>query len=246
MFSPSDRAALRAALLDRARADSRISAAALTGSAAETKEDQWSDIDLAFAAADISAALADFTAYLYDSHAAVHHTDIQAGPWTYRVFLLANTLQVDLAFVPPDHFRALAPTFQLVFGEANPPAHMPPPAAEPVIGMAWLHALHARSALHRNHLWQAACMAEGVRNHALTLACLRLDLPAAHARGFDRLPAAITAPLAAAFPAQLTPAALRDAFEAATHALLAEIQHADPALAARLRAPLLELIQPPF
>jgi hypothetical protein len=37
----------------------------------------------------------------------------------YRVLLLDNTLQVDLAFWPATEFGAIAPTFRLLFGRAN-------------------------------------------------------------------------------------------------------------------------------
>jgi predicted nucleotidyltransferase len=51
VFTPDGRARLRDALLSVARADERISGAALTGSAASGSEDRWSDIDLALAGA---------------------------------------------------------------------------------------------------------------------------------------------------------------------------------------------------
>ena len=48
MFSVRDREQLRDELVAAAKADSRISGAALTGSGAVGAEDEWSDIDLAF------------------------------------------------------------------------------------------------------------------------------------------------------------------------------------------------------
>ena len=51
MFTPEERARLRSDLLDHASRDARISGAAITGSAAEEREDRWSDIDLAFGVA---------------------------------------------------------------------------------------------------------------------------------------------------------------------------------------------------
>jgi predicted nucleotidyltransferase len=52
MFSHGERDALREELLAAARADGRIDAAAIVGSAAVNREDQWSDIDLAFRVVD--------------------------------------------------------------------------------------------------------------------------------------------------------------------------------------------------
>jgi hypothetical protein len=127
MFTTEERERLRADLLEYAAGDERISGAAVTGSAADSREDEWSDIDLAFGVsvgANLQAVISDWTAHLYDRHLALHHFDVLSGSWTYRVFLLHNTLQVDLAFVVETEFRALAPTFRLMFGQVNPP----PPA----------------------------------------------------------------------------------------------------------------------
>ena len=158
MFTIEDRATLRSNLLERAARDRRITGAAITGSAAESREDRWSDIDLAFgvaAEAQLPDVLVDWTAPMYEEHGAVHHLDVLAGPWTYRVFFLANTLQVDLAFVTEAEFRALAPSFRLVSGKAVEPRTPPAPSIGWIIGMAWLHALHARSSIARGKLWQA-------------------------------------------------------------------------------------------
>jgi hypothetical protein len=99
MFTPEQRASVRADLLEYAAKDYRVSGAAITGSAAIESEDKWSDIDLAFGladAADQAAVLSDWTSYMYEKHLALHHLDVTAGAWIYRVFLLPGTLQVDL------------------------------------------------------------------------------------------------------------------------------------------------------
>src|SRR4029077_9057957 len=96
---------LREALLEAASTDERISGAAVTGSASENREDRWSDIDLAFGIRngyDLQVALADWTGRMYKQHGALHHVDVHAGAWIYRVFLLSHILQVDLAFVPQE------------------------------------------------------------------------------------------------------------------------------------------------
>ena len=122
MFTPQQRAHLRSELLDRAVGDGRIAGAAITGSAAFGCEDEWSDIDVAFSVVDgthSAEVISDWSRHMYDRYQAVHHVDITAGAWLYRVFLLPNTLQVDLAFVPASEFLPLAPSFQLVFGSAR-------------------------------------------------------------------------------------------------------------------------------
>lgn len=91
MFTAKDRTHLRDDLLEFASNDDRITGAAVTGSAADFKYDQWSDVDLAFgvsAASNLPGVLADWTARMYDRHGALHHLDVIAGAWTYRVFLL--------------------------------------------------------------------------------------------------------------------------------------------------------------
>src|SRR5947208_2189958 len=143
MFTPELRARLRSDLLESAAGDQRISAGAITGSAAVNSEDRWSDIDLAFGvvnAIELPSVLSDWTAFMYHQHLALHHLDVKFGEWIYRVFLLPETLQVDLAFVPATEFRALAPTFRLVFGTANESRHAPPPIPAEIIGFGWLYA----------------------------------------------------------------------------------------------------------
>lgn len=248
MFTPEDRARVRSNLLEFAGNDTRITGAAVTGSAAEAREDEWSDVDLAFgvaAAADLPSVLADWTAHMYDRHHALHHLDVIAGAWTYRVFLLANTLQVDLAFVVETDFRGLAPTFRLILGKANEPRHPSPPQAAAIMGMAWLYALHARSCIARRKLWQAEYMISGVRDNALALACVRHGLPATQGRGMDLLPTGVAAQFEDALVRQLNTTELSRAFKAAIQGLLRELRTADAELAGRLEAGLIQLTETP-
>lgn len=238
MFTPEDRLWIRSTLLGNAAVDERISGAAITGSGATDHEDTWSDIDLAFGVAadiDVPNVIADWTAHMYDEHAALHHVDLRFGPWVYRAFLLANTLQVDLGFVPAAQFRPMAETFRLVFGKANEPQNMPSPVASDLIGMGWLYALHVRSCIGRKKFWQAEYMISGVRDHALALACIRHGLPAVYGRGMDLLPTREAAPFESALVRQLDAPELSRAFRVVVHQLLFEINAADPGLGARLR-----------
>lgn len=241
IFTPEERESLRSELLERAARDQRISGAAITGSAAASREDRWSDIDLAFGvkdAGELSIVLSDWTAHMYDRHQALDHLDVTAGAWIYRVFLLSSTLQVDLAFVPGAEFRALAPTFRLVSGEANEPQHVGPPPAATVIGFAWLYAFHARSCIARGNVWQAEYMISGIRDNALALACIRHGLPAVHGRGVDLLPKEVAAEFEGALVRRLDAAELSRAFRVAMDGLLREIRCADEPLARRLQAAL--------
>ena len=245
-FSAEQRARLRADLLEYAARDRRISGAAITGSAAAGAEDEWSDIDLALGVADsarLPDVLSDWTEHMYGQRFALHHVDVAFGAWIYRVFLLPGALQVDLAFAPAAEFRALAPSFRLMFGEASEPRHLQPPQPATLIGLAWLHALHARSSIARGHFWQAEYMISGVRDHALALACLRHGLPAAHARGFDQLPAGLTRQFEASLVRHLDLTELSRAFRVALQGLLIEVRNMDENLAGRLEATLTNLSQ---
>ena len=244
MFSVDDRAALRDALIDAARRDVRITGVALTGSSSTGAEDRWSDIDLAFGVAggaNRAALIAEWTERMYRDHDAVHHTDVMAGAALFRVFLLRNTLQVDLAFWPESEFGAIATTFRLVSGSARERPAFPGPSAEPLIGMAWLYALHARSCIARGKVWQAEYMISGVRDHVLALACVRHGVPAVQGRGMDMLPRAVAAPMVDALVRSLDVAELRRAFAAACELLLVEVDGVDASLGERLSVPSREL-----
>ncbi len=97
----AERAALRATLIQAAHTDPRISGAALTGSAALDREDRWSDIDLALSVTGPEAdVVADWTEGMFAETRAVDHVDLFRAGTRFRVFLLASTLQVDVAFWP--------------------------------------------------------------------------------------------------------------------------------------------------
>lgn len=244
MFTERERDSLRDVLVAAARDDGRIGGVALTGSGAVGAEDEWSDIDLAFGlkdGVDQAAVIADWTAVMYGEHECIHHTDVRSRGTVYRVFLLATTLQVDIAFAPTAEFGAKAPTFRLLFGEAVEQVPFGEPAAVELIGMGWLYALHARSSIARGKVWQAEYMISGLRDQVLTLACLRLGFPSSQGRGLHLLPQATTAALEPALVRSVDLTELTRAFRAAVVVLLAEIELVEPALAARLEGPLREL-----
>jgi predicted nucleotidyltransferase len=244
MFTPEDRTRLRDELVAAARADPRVTGCALTGSAAAGAEDRWSDIDLAVAVAagaDPGAVAADWTDRMYRAGRAVHHLDMYRGDTLFRVFLLADTLQVDIAFWPAAEFGAYGPNFQLLFGAAREPPTRPPAAAAELVGLGWLYALHVRSGIERGRPWQAEYMLSAMRDQVLALACLRHGLPAVEGRGIDRLPPEVTAPVTEGLVRSLDAAELWRAFRVVTEAMIAEIERADPGLAGRLAPVLREL-----
>ncbi|MDI5962601.1 hypothetical protein [Streptantibioticus silvisoli] len=241
MFTGERREQVTALLLERARSDERITGAAITGSTARGAVDRWSDLDLFLGVADpgrVAATAREWTAFAHRELGALHHFELRAGAAVYVVLLLGDLLEVDLGFTPADAFGPLgAGAFHTVFGDPAPRAPAP---ADPggLAGHGWHHVLHAAAAVDRGQLWRAAYWINSLRDRILDLACVRHDLPVDHAKGADRLPPEVTAPLLATLVAELTPPALRRSLRAATAAYLTELRYHDAELAASLTGPL--------
>src|SRR5437667_6992359 len=172
MFSRDEREHIRSALVRAAQADSNITGAAHLGSAAAARLDDGSDIDLALCVphdAAVDDVIASGTARLYENHGAVAHCDVRRGETLYRVFLLRNTLQVDISFWPADRFRATGPKFTLIFGISNEAQPSPAESTVELIGLAWLYGLHVRSSIARHRLLQAEYMLSNMRNRVIAL-----------------------------------------------------------------------------
>jgi hypothetical protein len=241
VFTVEQRNALREHVLRLGEADDRVVAGAVVGSLALGGGDRFSDVDLTFAIAGhvpVSDVLADWTARLTGELGAVWLTDLERGPTVYRVFLLPGALQLDLSMTPADRFGPAGPRFRLVFGETAPggpgagppagPVFIPtPPVARDLFGWGVIYALHARACIERRRVWQAEHYVGAVRDHALSLACLRRGLIAVQARGYDDLPAGALAGFAGTHVAAVEPAALRAALAAAVLALTREGTAAD-------------------
>jgi len=239
VFTPSERDQLLAALISHARADPRVTGAAVTGSGASDRTDRWSDIDFALGiAGDRDEVMADWTAYVYAEHGAVHHMDVPSRSAIYRVFLLPHTLQVDIAFVPAAEFGATAPTFRLLFGTALDQPPTPGVDARAEIDMAWLYALHVRSSIERRRFWQAEYMLGGLRNAVLSLMALRHGVTAVQGRGLHLLPSNATNAALATLVGSLDEAGLRRAFRAAVELLIEEAAYVDAELTKVLSGPL--------
>jgi hypothetical protein len=242
VFTVEQRDALREHLLRLAAEDDRVVAGAAVGSLAVNAGDRFSDLDLTFGVSDhapVADVLDDWTRALVDELDAVHLVDLERGPTTYRVFLLPDALQFDLSMTPAAQFRPAGPRFRLLFGETAGDAEAPtPPVAADLFGWGVIYALHARACIERGRVWQAEHYVGAVRDHALALACLRQELPAVQARGYDDLPPETLARLEAAHVGAVEPEALRSALAASVLALLregaeAQLPHGD-AVAQRL------------
>jgi hypothetical protein len=225
MFSVEERNRIRDRVLELASSDARVVAGAVVGSLALSEGDRWSDLDLTFAVADgvdLSGVLADWTATIAGEFEAVHLFDLVAGPSVYRVFLLPGCLQFDLSFTPASAFGATSPRFRLLFGTAVEKPYLPSPSPREHFGYAVHHALRARFSIERGRVWQAEYWISGVRDYALDLACLRLNLPARNGRGYDDLPANTRDAFQAALVRSLEPTELLRALRTATEELLRE------------------------
>jgi hypothetical protein len=120
----------------------------------------------------------------------------------------------------------------------------PAPDRELVFGLLWHHCLHAWICLRRQRWWQAEHWISAARDHLITLACLRLDLPAAYAKGAHLLPDEVTRALEQTLVRELTETELGRALTAVVTAAMTELKRSDTDLADTLNPMLAELIQP--
>jgi hypothetical protein len=82
--------------------------------------------------------------------------------------------------------------------------------------------IYALQCIERGRVWQAEHYVGAVRDHALSLACLRHGLLAVQARGYDDLSADILARFDDAHVGAVEPDALRRALAASVLALMRE------------------------
>jgi hypothetical protein len=240
VFTVEQRDDLRERVLRLAGEDDRVVAGAAVGSLAVDGGDRFSDLDLAFGIADrvpVAAVLDAWTTALEDDLGAVRLADLERGLTIYRVFLLPDALQFDLSMTPAAQFRPAGPRFRLLFGKAaadqsavpTPRGSLfiaTPPVAEDIFGWGVIYALHARACIARRRLWQAEHYVSAVRDHGLSLACLREGRPVVQARGYDDLSAETLARFDDTHVGTLDAEALRVALAASVRALMEEGAHA--------------------
>jgi predicted nucleotidyltransferase len=243
MFTTDERERVLRDLISLAKAAPDVSAAAVTGSTATGDGDRWSDLDLALSVwGPLDAAIDRWTALLIADFGVLHHWDLRSGTVVYRAFLLSNGLEVDLGFYPEGDFGPRGPAWRPVFGTADQPATAGEQDPGDLIGHAWHHVLHARTSVARGHWWQAEHWIGATRTQVIALAALRLGLPASYAKGAHLLPDEVTASLTETLVRHLDEVELRRALKAVVAALEAELQNADPRLAAKLAPVLAEAV----
>lgn len=228
MFTIAERQRVSDHVLAMADRDDRIVAAAVVGSLALGGGDQWSDVDLTFGVADgfdVDDVLADWTPEIERELDGTHLFDLPAGGAIYRVFMMRDCLQLDISFTPAAQFRPGSPRFRLIFGNAGEPKTSAPQSVMDLVGWSVLWARHARVCLERGDFWQAVFCVNELRDNAMSLACIRHELPSRFGKGFDDLPEEVRAPFVSCIPGSLEPEEIRRALEASVRAFAA-----DPAL----------------
>jgi hypothetical protein len=194
MFTVEERDRVRDRVLELARSDERVVAAAIIGSFAEGRSDRWSDLDLTFGVVDgrRDAVLEDWTATLVDELGARRLFDLPSGPSIYRVLLFPGSLQVDLSFTPASEFGPRGGAFEVVFGSVEKTGEPPRPAFPASdadrFGLAVHHLVRVRICVERDRPWQAAYWLGEARDEIVVLACGRRGLPTSYGRGVDALP----------------------------------------------------------
>jgi hypothetical protein len=241
MFTPEERDRVRARVLELARADERITGGARTGSRSVGAEDKWSDIDTAFGLAegiDREDILRDWTEVLEREFDVVHVFDQPYGPTLYRVYVLSNGLELDIALTPAAQFGPRGPTFELQFGESAKLPEAEPPGIHFLIGYSWIYVLAGRAAAERGKLWQAVNFLNAARDQVFALAAIRFGLQHAYARGVHLLDRGITDPWKETLVRSLERDELLSSLKVAAGLVLREVAEHDAELAERLRAPL--------
>ena len=226
MFSAEYRERVGEQLIEIARNDAAISAAAVVGSSA-SGGDRWSDLDLTFAVAEghsVQDVLKSWTDRVDAEFEAVVLLDVPFLSTIYRVFLFPGALQVDLSFTPASEFGARGPRFKLIFGEAVERPFTPPPSPEDLFGIGVHHAVRAHICIERGLLMQAEYWLHEIRNQGLSLACCRHGLEPSHGRGLDKLPTSVKHAFAGTLVTDITVDELRRALAIATSGLLREAE----------------------
>ena len=229
-------------MLQLAKDDDRVIAGAIVGSLALGGGDRFSDLDLTFGIRDttpVGRVLDDWTQTLSDELQAVAVVDLVRASTVYRVFVLPDALQFDLSMTPAADFRPGGPRFRLLFGEiATARAQAPtasdrgsifiatPPEAADLFGWGVIYALHSRACIERGRLWQAEHYVGAVRDHALSLACVREGKTVVQARGYDDLSPSTHARFEGTHVGSLETDSLRAALTASLRALMLEASEA--------------------
>lgn len=223
MYSIEERKRVQDFLITKAKADQRISDAAIVGSESIGANDQWSDIDLSFGIKEgfsISKVIDDWTSILETECSAGQLLDVTYQNSIFRVFLLPNCLQIDLSFTPASKFGAITDNFLLLFGQQKETSKQQPPNPQDVYGYALLYTLKIKRAIERTRYWQAFHYLNTCRQYVQQLACLKHQITPFDAKGFDDLPLALLSNLQRTIPQSIEEEDLRMALDCIVECLI--------------------------
>ena len=205
MFTIEFREYIHERILEFAKADKRISQAALVGSTSETP-DRWSDLDITFGVSsksNIEDVLRDWTSHFEFVFNGVSLFDITYKSSVYMVFILPGGLQVDISFTPESDFGPHGPRFRLLYGNVNKRILHEEPDPKRMFGMAVHHLLRTRVCLERRKIWQAEYWLSSARNEFLSIICINHKLPYSNGKGYDKMPKEVVDSFTPAFPKSL-------------------------------------------
>lgn len=231
MFTVEQRVELRDRILEIARGDRRVVAAAEIGSLTDGGGDRWSDLDLTFGVlddVDLLDVLNEWTAQLTNEFAAVHIFDLPSGSTIYRVLLFPGALQVDLSLTSAAEFGPHDP-FRPIFGKVRKKEAPTPPSIGHLFGLGAHHVVRARICIERGRLWQAEYWISAIRDQALSIACARRSFSTTYGRGFDQLPSDVLDSAEASLVRSLTRDDLLQALRNAIGLLVRESREIEPA-----------------
>jgi hypothetical protein len=229
LYTPEERDAVAAQLIDLFGGDERVDRVELAGSGSTGYVDRWSDVDLTVtvvAGADQQEVADSWIPRVYAALPIVHHFAVAFGEHHVRGFLLENLLEVDVGFQPP----------------VSEDGEWPGPDPEGEAGFGWHDVLHAGVAIARGRPWRAQYYIGLLRWRTLALATDRLGQEFGEYKGVDDLPTDLLAALEDALPRSLERDELARATRAATMAFLAELRMHRKELADRLEPRLLAFL----
>lgn len=200
-FSPATRDATLNRLLDALQSDKRITGTLVVGSGAVGFEDVYSDIDLCAVttlAKDVKPAFQEWGAKICEMLPIFHHLEsVRAANVYLWVFLLENFLEIDLCFLCLDALRATRKRWKTVFDRSgriesimqSSWENRPEPNLEAGyrsrLNSSWHYIIHAVIALQRKQPWRALYEIEQIRNQAIELRGLRMELETKRFRHVD-------------------------------------------------------------
>ena len=202
-YSPATRAAILDRLLTALQSDTRVTGLLVVGSGAEGFEDAHSDIDLCAVTTsvdDVRTAFQECGLKIHELLPVFHSHEVPRTPNVYLwSFLLENFLEIDLSFLCLDDLKATRDRWKTVFDRSgriegimqSSWENRPKPNLEEIyryrLDSIWHYIKYAVVAIHRKQPWRAIYEIEQIRNQAIELRGLRVELETKRFRHVDQM-----------------------------------------------------------